>query len=136
MKNKLIVVGTLAFIGGGAIGGTCAALFVAWKTVRYETDAMVIAVAESTFSVIPAVLALGTDDQATRLETFKSAARSQLSGGVAIMHSRLDQVSEERREHIEGVLRSIARSRAKLSPGKIDDPPNPSVEVILTQYDR
>jgi hypothetical protein len=57
----------LAFVIGVLLGAAGGGSFVIWKTIRFETDAIVMAVAENTFSMVPVVMALGTDDGAERL---------------------------------------------------------------------
>jgi ribosome assembly protein YihI (activator of Der GTPase) len=135
MKRKFVIVSVfLAFVAGAIIGGASGALFVSQKVVRYETDAIAMAVAESTFSVVPAVVALESDDQEAQLELFESAARARLNAGISTLHASIKLLNEDKRSYIEGVLKSIARNRDKLSLGQYDDPPKQHIENILAQY--
>jgi len=85
-----LVIGVLLGVAGGSS-------FVIWKVIRFETDAIVMAVAERTFSLVPVVIALGTEKEEERLNRFESAARSQLTAGIVALHSSLPMLSEEKR---------------------------------------
>ena len=137
MKRKILLLSvSAAFIVGAIVGGASGALFVTWKVLGYETDAMAMSVAESTYSVVPAILALNSDDQDLQFQLFEAAARTQLNSGISALHASIRLLSEERRKHIQGVLKSISANREKLSLGEFDNPPKPHIEEILAQYSR
>jgi hypothetical protein len=45
-------------------------------------------------------------------------------------------LSEEKRNHMEGILISISRNREKLTLGRFDSPPLDHIEEILADYSK
>ena len=126
----------VVFIVGVFFGAAGGALFVTWKVIRFETDAIASAVAETTFSMVPPVAALNGENEEERLKLFESAARTRLNGGVLTLHASLPMLSEEKRVQITNILISISRNREKLALGRFESPPRDHIEEILAIYSK
>ena len=129
-KKSTAVWAITTFVVGMVIGGLGGALVVTYNMIRIDTQAIVYSIADHTAALTPLVTYLNEDE----LDQFASSARQQLTTGVVIIHHNLDLVSAEKRDMVEGVLASIARSRERLRLGQYADPPRPDVEEILDMY--
>jgi len=122
------------FVVGVVIGALGGALIVTWEVSRFETDAIAHAVADSTFSTVPILIAFNEESVDKRLALIESAARSQLTAGIVVMHVSMSMVSDEKKNSFHEILRSIASKREKLKVGKFSDPPLEHIEEILAAY--
>lgn len=126
---------TLSFITGATLGVLGGALFVSMKVLRYETDTMAMAAAETTFSVTTPLIMIHEKDGAARIDAFETAARRIVVAGVVSLHTSLPFLSDEKKRTIEGVLHSLARNREKLEIGRFSEPPLDHIEEILNKYE-
>ncbi|MCH8142720.1 MAG: hypothetical protein IH908_14110 [Proteobacteria bacterium] len=122
------------FVVGIVIGALGGALIVTVKNMRFETSVLTLAVADSSFSVVPTLLAFNEANLDKKLHLIESAARGQLNAGIVVMHSNMQIVSDEERDTLQGILRSITSKRERLKIGQFDDPPKDHIEDILAAY--
>ncbi len=122
------------FTVGLVIGGLGGALFVTVKTVRFEADVMTRAIADSSFSLVPMLISLNEDELEKQINLITSSAHTQLTAGILIMHANMPLLSDDGKELIEGILRSIASKRAKLKIARFGNPPRKDIEEILVAY--
>ena len=122
------------FAVGVVVGGLGGALIVALQVQRYEADAATSVIAASTFRTVPTLLAFDEGNMDKRLALVESAARSELTAGIAMLHASLSLVSDEKRDQHKKILRSIALKRERLKVGRFSDPPLDHIEEILATY--
>ena len=122
------------FTIGLVIGGLGGALLVTVKTVRFEADVMTRAIADSSFSLVPMLISLNEDELEKQINLTSSSAHTQLTVGILIMHANMPLLSDDGKEFIEGILRSIASKRAELKIGRFANPPRKDTEEILVAY--
>ena len=135
MKNKICAVWVVAiFVMGVVVGGLGGALIVAREVQRYEADAITDAIAKSTFSAVPTLIAFDEGSMDKRLALVESAARSELTAGIAMLHASMSLVSDEKKDQHQEILRSIALKRERLKVGRYSDPPLDHIEEILATY--
>lgn len=131
MARRVGIAWVVVTFGLGAIvGGLAGALFATSKFQIVESEAMASASADALYPLVPLLVSLNEED----LSEFESVARQSLTKGVIIMSRDLTWFSEQKREGIEGILRSIAHHREELGLGEFADPPNDIVEEILAAY--
>lgn len=122
------------FVMGVVVGALGGALIVILEVQRYEADAIAFAVADSTFSTVPTLIAFDEESADKRLALIESAARSQLTAGIVVMHVSMSMVSDEKKDQLQEILRSIASKRERLKVGRFSDPPLDHIEEILATY--
>ena len=122
------------FTVGLVIGGLGGALLVTDKTVRFEADVMTRAIADSSFSLVPMLISLNEDELEKQINLIASSTRTQLTAGILIMHANMPLLSNDGKEFIEGILRSIASKRPELKIGRFANPPRKDIEEILVAY--
>ena len=122
------------FIAGLIIGGLGGALVVTLNNARYQADAIVFSLTDTTASMVPLLAAISDGSESEQIALLESNARSQLIAGIVSLDASMPLVSEEGRRSISGVLTSIALNREKLKIGKYSDPPLDHIEGILVRY--
>lgn len=95
---------------------------------------MTRAIADRSFSLTPMLLALNEDAVEKQVNRIASAARSQLTTGIIIKHANMPILSDDGKELIERILRSIASRRAELKVGRFANPQRKDIEEILVTY--
>ncbi len=109
-------------------------LFLTVKTVRFEADVTTRAIADSSFSLVPMLISLNENELEKQINLITSSARTQLTAGILIVHANMPILSDDGKEIIEGILRSIASKRAELKIGRFANPPREDIEEILVAY--
>ena len=95
---------------------------------------MTRAIADHSFSLVPMLFALNEDTVEKQVNRIASAARLQLTTGILIMHANMPILSDDGKELIKGILRSIASKRAELKIARFGNPPRKDIEEILVAY--